>query len=85
MALEDGNEYAKGNYLFGEWCADRALQLLEETGIDKASVALIGSHGQTVSGCDVQRISCYYPAHSAFAVGLCCRCHQFCCQLHVLP
>jgi anhydro-N-acetylmuramic acid kinase len=50
MNLEDGNEYAKGNYRFGEWCADRALQLLEEAGVDRATVALIGSHGQTVSG-----------------------------------
>lgn len=50
MRLTDGNEYAVGNYRFGEWCADRALQLLEETGIDKSTVQLIGSHGQTVSG-----------------------------------
>lgn len=50
MRLENGNEYAEGNYKFGEWCADRALQLLEDAGIDKSTVQLIGSHGQTVSG-----------------------------------
>jgi len=50
MRLTDGNEYAIGNYRFGEWFADRALRLLEEAGIDKSTVQLIGSHGQTVSG-----------------------------------
>jgi len=50
LRLEDGNEYAIANYRFGEWFADRALRLLKESGIDKSSVALIGSHGQTISG-----------------------------------
>merc|ERR1712205_232083 len=50
MRLENGNEYAEGNYKFGEWFADNALALLEESGIDKSTVSLIGSHGQTVSG-----------------------------------
>jgi anhydro-N-acetylmuramic acid kinase len=50
MALENGNEYAEGNYKFGEWLADRALRLIDETGIDKSSIQLIGSHGQTISG-----------------------------------
>ena len=46
----DGNEYALANYKLGEWMADRALALLDEAGIDQASIDLIGSHGQTVSG-----------------------------------
>lgn len=46
----DGNEYAIANYRLGEWMADNALVLLAEAGIDKASIDLIGSHGQTVSG-----------------------------------
>jgi anhydro-N-acetylmuramic acid kinase len=50
MNLKDGNEYAEGNYKFGEWLSDRALRLLDETGIDKSTVQLIGSHGQTISG-----------------------------------
>jgi len=50
MRLENGNEYAEGNYKFGEWFAKHALELLEESGIDKSTVSLIGSHGQTVSG-----------------------------------
>eukprot|EP00519_Triparma_laevis_P013394 CAMPEP_0182490054 /NCGR_PEP_ID=MMETSP1321-20130603/34_1 /TAXON_ID=91990 /ORGANISM="Bolidomonas sp., Strain RCC1657" /LENGTH=1079 /DNA_ID=CAMNT_0024692183 /DNA_START=288 /DNA_END=3527 /DNA_ORIENTATION=+ len=50
MRLEDGNEYAEGNYKFGDWCAQRVNDLLDETGVDRSSVALIGSHGQTVSG-----------------------------------
>jgi len=51
MRLEDGNGYAEGNYKIGEWCADRIEQLIRETdGVDKSSIALIGSHGQTVSG-----------------------------------
>jgi 1,6-anhydro-N-acetylmuramate kinase len=50
MRLEDGNEYAEGNYKFGEWIADRVNRLIEESGIPKESISLIGSHGQTVSG-----------------------------------
>ena len=50
MRLENGNEYAEGNYKFGEWIADRCNRLLEETGIDKSEIGIIGSHGQTVSG-----------------------------------
>jgi 1,6-anhydro-N-acetylmuramate kinase len=50
MRLEDGNEYAEGNYKMGEWCANAANSLLEETGIERSSIQLIGSHGQTVSG-----------------------------------
>jgi 1,6-anhydro-N-acetylmuramate kinase len=40
--------YAEGNYLMGTWCADAINSLLEESGVDRASVGLIGSHGQTV-------------------------------------
>ena len=47
---QDGNDYAIANYRFGEWFAERVLQLLQESGIPKESVHLIGSHGQTVSG-----------------------------------
>jgi len=47
---EDGNEYAIANYRMGEWMADNALALLDEAGIDKETIALIGSHGQTISG-----------------------------------
>jgi threonine synthase len=50
MRLEDGNGYAKGNYKMGGWFARRVNDLLAETGIDKSEIALIGSHGQTVSG-----------------------------------
>jgi anhydro-N-acetylmuramic acid kinase len=50
MRLENGNEYAEGNYKFGYWCAEKALQLIEESGIDKSTIQLIGSHGQTISG-----------------------------------
>jgi len=50
MALEDGNDYAIGTYKMGEWFAKRTLQLLEEEGIPKESIDIIGSHGQTVSG-----------------------------------
>jgi anhydro-N-acetylmuramic acid kinase len=50
MRLEDGNEYAEGNYKFGDWIADRVNRLIDESGVDKSSIALIGSHGQTVSG-----------------------------------
>lgn len=46
----DGNEYAVANYRMGEWMADNALALLDEAGIDKATIDLIGSHGQTISG-----------------------------------
>ncbi len=50
MRLENGNEYAEGNYKFGEWCAKRVNDLIAETGVPKDSISLIGSHGQTVSG-----------------------------------
>lgn len=50
MSHADGKEYAKANYLMGEWFADAVNALLEETGVDKASIHLIGSHGQTISG-----------------------------------
>jgi len=50
MRHDDGNKYAEGNYVVGEWLADCCLKLLEESGIPKESVHLIGSHGQTVSG-----------------------------------
>ena len=50
MRLENGNEYAEGNYKFGDWCAGRVNDLLAEAGVDREEVALIGSHGQTVSG-----------------------------------
>ena len=50
LKLEDGNEYARGNYKMGEWCAENVNALLEETNISKDSVQLVSSHGQTVSG-----------------------------------
>lgn len=50
MRLENGNEYAEGNYKFGDWFAQCVNDLLVEAGVDKSEVALIGSHGQTVSG-----------------------------------
>lgn len=50
MNREDGNEYAEANYKLGEMMADNALKLLESAGIDKSTIDLIGSHGQTVSG-----------------------------------
>jgi len=50
MNRTDGNDYAIGNYTMGEWCAKHALQLIEEAGISKDSVDLIGSHGQSISG-----------------------------------
>lgn len=50
MRLVDGNEYAVGNYRFGEWCADAALELCKGAGVDMESVDLIGSHGQSISG-----------------------------------
>ena len=50
LNLADGNKYAEGHYRMGEWCAEAGLQLLSESGVDKDSVSLIGSHGQTVSG-----------------------------------
>ena len=50
MRLEDGNDYAKGNYEMGEWMANAANNILEEEGIDRSTIQLIGSHGQTVSG-----------------------------------
>lgn len=50
MRLENGNGYAEGNYQFGEMFADRVNRILAESGVDRSEVALIGSHGQTVSG-----------------------------------
>lgn len=50
MNREDGNEYAEANYKLGEMMADNALALLSSAGIDKSTIDLIGSHGQTVSG-----------------------------------
>jgi anhydro-N-acetylmuramic acid kinase len=50
MRHEDGNEYAKGNYEMGEWCAEAGLALCHEAGIDIESIDLIGSHGQSISG-----------------------------------
>lgn len=50
MNRVDGNDYAEGNYAMGEWCASAINGLLDESGIDRSSCALIGSHGQTVSG-----------------------------------
>ena len=38
MRLEDGNEYAEGNYKFGEWFAKRVNDLLAEAGVDKSEV-----------------------------------------------
>ena len=46
----DGNDYANANYKLGEMMADNALSLLKSAGIDKSTIDLIGSHGQTVSG-----------------------------------
>jgi len=48
--LEDGNEYALAHYKMGEWFAKRVNDLIEESGISKDSIHIIGSHGQTVSG-----------------------------------
>ena len=50
LKLEDGNEYARGNYKMGEWCAENVNALLKETNISKESIQLVSSHGQTVSG-----------------------------------
>jgi len=50
LSCEDGNDYALANYELGRMFADRVNRLLEEEGIDKDTVDLIGSHGQTISG-----------------------------------
>ena len=50
MNRTDGNDYAIANYRLGEMMADNALALLKSSGIDPATIDLIGSHGQTVSG-----------------------------------
>lgn len=50
LRCEDGNDYALANYRLGRMFADRVERLLEEAGVDKSSVDLIGSHGQTISG-----------------------------------
>jgi len=50
MRLENGVGYAEGNYKIGEWCAKCINSIISESGIDKSKIALIGSHGQTVSG-----------------------------------
>ena len=50
LSHADGNEYGAASYRMGEWMADNALQLLEEVGIDKGSIHLMSSHGQTISG-----------------------------------
>jgi len=50
MKHADGKEYAKANYRMGEWFAKAVNDLLQESGVDKATVHLIGSHGQTISG-----------------------------------
>jgi hypothetical protein len=42
MRLENGNDYAEGNYLMGEWCAEAINSLLASEGIDPADVALVG-------------------------------------------
>jgi len=46
----DGVEYAEGNYKLGDWFADAVNNVLEENKIDKSTVQLIGSHGQSVCG-----------------------------------
>lgn len=50
MNHADGKEYAKANYLMGEWFAGAVNTLLNESGVDKSSIHLIGSHGQTIAG-----------------------------------
>ena len=50
LGLADGNGYAEANYKLGEMFGDCTNSLLAESGIDPASIHLIGSHGQTVSG-----------------------------------
>jgi anhydro-N-acetylmuramic acid kinase len=50
MNHEDGNEYGQASYTMGEWMADNAMALLEESNIDPATVHLMSSHGQTISG-----------------------------------
>lgn len=47
---EDGVEYAEGNYRLGEMFAKAVNSCLEENGIDKKSVHLIGTHGQSICG-----------------------------------
>jgi anhydro-N-acetylmuramic acid kinase len=50
MNRPDGNDYAVANYRLGEWFADAVNNVLAENNIDKSTVHLIGSHGQTISG-----------------------------------
>ena len=50
LKSKDGSEYARGNYELGEMFAKRINDMLDESGIDRKTIALIGSHGQTISG-----------------------------------
>jgi len=46
----DGADYARGNYQLGKWFAQCANDLMKEAGIDKSTVHLVSSHGQSVCG-----------------------------------
>ncbi len=48
LATGGAREMARLHTLLGEWFASAALELLEGAGIDPATVAAVGSHGQTI-------------------------------------
>lgn len=46
----DSKDYAEGNYLLGNMFGDCVNSLIEESGIDKSSIDIVSSHGQTITG-----------------------------------
>ena len=50
MEVDDPKEFADANYKLGVMFADAALRLLKETRIATSTIALVSSHGQTVTG-----------------------------------
>jgi len=57
------------NFVLGEFFAESALRLMDETGLEPSEFDLIGSHGQTIHHLPAQREVSGYVARSTLQIG----------------
>ena len=60
MREATAREYCRANFDLGAWLGDAALEAIAKSGLDRAAIRAIGSHGQTIW---------HQPPHSTLQIG----------------